>query len=71
MITNKLSEILGKRRIRKTELAKWAGVSLSTIHRIYYDQTKGIDFDTLDRICIALDCTPNDILEFCNPQNIN
>lgn len=64
MIINKLSEIIGRERIRKTELAKWAGVSLSTIHRLYYDQTKGIDFETLDRLCEALQCTPNDLFQF-------
>ncbi len=69
MIINNLSTILGKRRIRITELARMAGVSASTIHRIYYDQTKGIDFDTLDKICIALECTPNDILNFVLPTN--
>jgi len=66
MITNKLSEIMGRRRIRMTELAKWAGISTSTVHRLYYDQTNGIDFETLDKLCIALECTPNDILEFTN-----
>lgn len=64
MIINKLSEIIGRERIRKTELAKWAGVSLSTIHRLYYDQTKGIDFETLDKLCEALQCTPNDLFQF-------
>lgn len=68
MIINKLSEIIGRERIRKTELAKWAGVSLSTIHRLYYDQTKGIDFETLDKLCEALQCTPNDLFHFV-PSN--
>ncbi|MDO5436602.1 MAG: helix-turn-helix domain-containing protein [bacterium] len=64
MIINKLSEIIGRERIRRTELAKWSGVSLSTIHRLYYDQTKGIDFETLDRLCEALQCTPNDLFQY-------
>lgn len=64
MIINKLSEIIGRERIKRTELAEWSGVSLSTIHRLYYDQTKGIDFETLDRLCNALRCTPNDLFHF-------
>ncbi|MFS0553273.1 helix-turn-helix domain-containing protein [Brevibacillus sp. 179-C9.3 HS] len=35
-------------------------------HKATYDlvnnQTKGIQFDTLSKICKALDCTPNDVL---------
>lgn len=64
MITNKLSEILGRKRMMQTELARLSGISYGTIKNLYKDKTKGIDFDTLNKLCNALECTPNDILEF-------
>lgn len=64
MIINKLSEILGKKRMMKTELARLSSVSYSTVKKLYKDETKGIDFETLNKLCNALECTPNDILAF-------
>ena len=64
MITNKLSEIMGRKRIRMSELKAMTGLGRGTIHALYHDKSKGVDFVTLDKICIALECTPNDILEF-------
>lgn len=64
MIINRLSEIMGRQRIKMSELGKMTGLGRGTIHVLYHDKSKGIDFQTLDKICIALECTPNDILEF-------
>ena len=64
MITNKLSEILGRKRMMQTELSRLSGISYATIKNIYQDKTNGMDFDTLNKLCNALECTPNDILEF-------
>lgn len=64
MIKNKLSEILGRKRMYQTELSRISGVSYSAIKNLYKDKSKGIEFDTLNKICTALDCTPNDIFEF-------
>lgn len=64
MIINKLSEILGRKRMSKAELARLSKVSYSAIKKLYNDETLGIDFTTLNKLCNALDCTPNEILHF-------
>lgn len=64
MIKNKLSEILGRKRMMQTELSRLSGISYSAVKKLYKDETKGIDFDTLNKLCNALECTPSDILEF-------
>ncbi len=64
MIKNKLSEILGKKRINKAELSRLSGVSYSSVKKIYYNKTKGIEFETLNKLCNFLECTPNDLFEF-------
>jgi len=64
MISNKLSEILGRKRIKKSELSKLTGISYSSVKNIYSNKTKGIEFETLNKLCNFLECTPNDIFEF-------
>lgn len=64
MIKNKLSEIMGRKRINKAELSRHTGISYSSVKNLYYDRTKGIEYETLNKLCNYLECTPNDILEF-------
>lgn len=54
MIKNNLSKIMGELRISQVELAKMTNLAPQTIHKIYNEKTKSIDFDTLDQICEAL-----------------
>lgn len=64
MIKNRLSIILGEQRVRVSELSKLTGISQNALNKIYHDKTKGIDFDTLDKLCKALRCTTQDIFMF-------
>lgn len=64
MIQNNLSTIMGKKRISIAEVSRIAGVRYETIHRLYHDKNKGIEFATLDKLCWALQCTPSEIFEY-------
>ncbi len=64
MITNNLSTLMGSKRVRIAEIARITGLTNDTISKIYNDKTKGIDFKTLDKLCWALECTPNDIFPY-------
>ena len=68
MIKNNVSLLIGMRRMTIAETAKLAGLQYNTVYNLYYDKTAGIDFNTLDRLCFALDCTPNDLLKY-SPEN--
>lgn len=59
---------MGSKRIKKSELARVSGLSYDTILNLYNDMNKGIEFDTLDKLCWALECTPNDILVYTHTQ---
>lgn len=59
---NKLFKMLIDRKMTNNQLAIKAGVSLNIITRLKRDQY--IAMDTIEKICIALDCTVDDILEF-------
>ena len=64
MIINKLSEIAGGKRMTIAEISRLTGIGYSVIQRLYNDQVKSVEIETIDRLCNALDCTPNDILKF-------
>ncbi|HBG49753.1 MAG TPA: Cro/Cl family transcriptional regulator [Cyanobacteria bacterium UBA9971] len=64
MINNKLSEILGKKRIRMSELQKMTGLSHTTIISLYYARSKNISFETIDKLCEALECNIQELFEY-------
>lgn len=63
MINNKLSEILGRKRIRMSELQKMTGLSQTAIINLYYNKTKSVSFETIDKICNALECNTQELFE--------
>ena len=64
MIKNRLSIILGEQRMRVSELSKLSGISQNALNKIYHNQTKGIDFNTLDKLCTILQCNTQELFEF-------
>ena len=64
MINNKLSTILGEKRMRVSELSKLTGISQNALNKIYHNKTKGVDFDTLNRLCNILERNTQEIFEF-------
>lgn len=64
MIVNRLSRLLGERRMSIAELQRQTGLSYVTLHSLYSDKSTRIDFETLNKICKALSIQPGDILEY-------
>ena len=55
---------LKQKNMSRYELAKRIGITYPTIDNIYKSNSVSIKFETLEAICIELNCTPNDILVF-------
>ncbi len=64
MIKNRFSILLGQKRMDRREIVKLTGLDRHTVANLYFDKTRGIDFATLDKLCFALDCTPNDLFRY-------
>lgn len=64
MIKNNVSMLIGMRKMSISETARLAGVAYNTVYKLYHDETKGIDFATLNSLCYALECTPNDLFKY-------
>lgn len=57
-----LDVMLARRKMRSRELAARIGLSEVNLSLLKTGRVKGIRFETLDKICVALDCQPGDIL---------
>ena len=68
MMTFKIDEILSKRKISRYQLAKQTGISEGALGKICRNETSSIEFSTIEKICKSLNCTPNDIIVFDDPQ---
>ena len=63
MIIVNIDVMLAKRKMSVTELSERVGISLTNISLLKNGKVKGMRFETLDKICEALDCQPGDLLE--------
>lgn len=56
--------MLARRKMRSKELAERIGITEQNVSLLKSGKVKGARFDTLERICQALDCQPGDLLEY-------
>ncbi|MDK8193846.1 helix-turn-helix transcriptional regulator [Paenibacillus sp. UMB7766-LJ446] len=68
MIKIHLSRIMGEKRINIADLSRQTGLHRNGIAKLYNEETDGVKFDTLNRICEALDCEIQDIIEFIKDE---
>ena len=59
-----LDVMLARRKMRSRELAERVGITEQNISLLKSGKVCGVRFDTLARICAALDCQPGDLLEY-------
>lgn len=64
MIVNRLSTILGERRMSVAELARRAGLTYSVAHGMYSGETQRYDAPVLDKLCQALGVQVGDLLVY-------
>ena len=66
MIEIRVDELLGGRGRTFYWLAKETGISHTTLWRLKKGKSLGINFDTLEKLCQALECEPGDVLGLAN-----
>ncbi|KNG95429.1 helix-turn-helix domain-containing protein [Pseudaestuariivita atlantica] len=59
-----LDVMLARRKMRSKELAERIGLTEANVSLLKSGKVKGVRFETLEKICAALDCQPGDILEY-------
>lgn len=59
----RLDVVMAQRKVRGRDLAKEIGITEQNLSLLKSGRVKGIRFDTLAKLCAALDCQPGDLLE--------
>ena len=64
---NKFYKMLIDRKMKKKDICEQAGIATSTMAKMAKDEN--VSLDVLARICRALDCTMDDILDVLPAEN--
>lgn len=64
MIQINLSKLLFKRKMSQAELARRSSVRPATINAYYNNYVERMNKSDIDKICAALDCRIEDLLEY-------
>ena len=64
---NKFFKMLIDRKMKKKDICEQAGIATSTMANMAKDEN--VSLDVLARICRALDCTMDDILDVLPAEN--
>jgi len=67
-IVVRLDVMLARRKMRSRELAARVGITEANLSLLKSGKVKGVRFETLERICEALDCQPGDLLEYVGDE---
>ena len=59
----RLDVMMARRKMKGRELASHIGITEANLSLLKSGKVKGIRFETLAKICAALECQPGDILE--------
>jgi putative transcriptional regulator len=59
----RLDVMLALRKMKAKDLAEHIGITEANLSLLRTGKVKGVRFDTLARLCEALDCTPGDLLD--------
>lgn len=65
MLRSNLSILLAERDLKISELYEMTGISKTTLLALSENKGKGVQFDTIDKICNALGVTPNEFFDYC------
>lgn len=60
----RLDVMLAKRKMKSRDLADQIGITEQNLSLLKSGKVKGVRFETLAKICAALECQPADLLEF-------
>jgi putative transcriptional regulator len=54
LIVNHVSRAMGERRLSILEVSRRSGLAYSTVHAIYHDTARRVDWQTVDALCAAI-----------------
>lgn len=64
MIRNKFSGLLGEKMLKISTVSRATGISRTTLTNLYFKRGRGIEFETLNKLCEYLECNVDDLFEY-------
>jgi putative transcriptional regulator len=64
-----LDVMLARRKMKLQDLAEHVGITVQNLSILKNGKAKAVRLETLDAICLALDCQPGDLLRFEDPKS--
>lgn len=64
MIICNLPVILAERKLRVADVVRATGMSKSTLHKLYNEESSRIDFNTIDQLCEFLEIEVGDLFVY-------
>ena len=59
-----LDIMLARRKVKSKDLAEHIGITEANLSLLKQGKVKGVRFDTLEKICVFLQCQPADLLVY-------
>jgi putative transcriptional regulator len=59
-----LDVMLARRKLRARDVAERIGLSETQLSLLRTGKVRGMRFDTLSKLCLVLECTPGEILDY-------
>ncbi|MCT6924098.1 helix-turn-helix transcriptional regulator [Metasolibacillus sp.] len=60
---NNFRVILAKKELSITDVSRATGISRTTLNSLFYKRAKGIQFQTLEALCVYLNCDVGELFE--------
>ena len=64
----RLSTILGEKRLKVADVQRGTGLTRDTLRKLYYDQSRRVDYEVLEKIMQYLDCSLEDLLVYTKEE---
>lgn len=64
MIVSRFPIILAEKKLRVADVVRATGMSKSTLHKLYNDESSRIDFNTIDQLCEFLEVQVGDLFVY-------
>ena len=64
MIKCHLSEVMGKKKLKISDLARETGLHRNTITLLYKEEATRVELDAMEKLCIYFDCSVGELFEY-------
>lgn len=71
MIKLNLRVLFAQKGMRVIDAEKKVDLARSTLYRLYNNEASRIDFDSIEKLCKLLECTPNDLFIISEDESEN